>query len=112
MAQFEGLYVYELNPMDFGWEGMQPVDQYRTRLKEEVAHYDPKAIDQFEEFYNRALSAGKQLGWEGDFRAGTGPHVAALPDHDSALLMLVWKQDNNGTTFVASQARLAHLEQK
>lgn len=109
MPKINDLYIYEVSPMDFGWETLVAVDDYRKIIADEVSKYDPRAADEFENFYKRAIDAGDQIGWEGDFR--TGPCVAPIPDHDSAKLSLVWKQDNNGTTFIASEVPLPHLDE-
>lgn len=49
--------------------------------------------------------------WEGSITAG--PYVFALPVHDSSSLHLgfVWKQNNNGTTFIASPLPLWWLDE-
>ena len=48
--------------------------------------------------------------WEGDFREG--PYCLFLPDPDSSAISLaafIWKQENNGSTFVVSRVELPYL---
>ncbi len=53
----------------------------------------------------------RNLMWEGDFR--TPPHICFVPYPDAIGFkkILVWKQDNNGTTFVVSEISLPWLEE-
>ncbi len=95
-----GLYVYECGPIDH-WQGWTPLP---TFLRDEFI--DPGQV-------GRMLQAiARSTRWEGDFRAGEAPRVSALPvgDPDCALLLAV-KQDNNGTTFIASEVRLPWLDE-
>jgi hypothetical protein len=110
MANIDGLYVYRINPMDFGWEAMLTADQYRGLIEKEISQYDDKAAPEFEDFYTRSLDAAKKVGWEGDFRPGNEPHIASIPAENSSIPCLVWKQENDGMTFIAAKVPLAHLE--
>lgn len=54
---------------------------------------------------------GKKSIWEGDVR-GDDLYVFALPGHSgSTMIGYLWKQDNNGSTFVASPVRLQWLDE-
>lgn len=62
-------------------------------------------------------SVGKILidhaGWDGKNREKNTWYLSAIPDpdySDSALILAI-KQDNNGTCFIFSQLKLAHLEE-
>lgn len=55
-----------------------------------------------------AMNGFKQVGWEGDVREG--PFVFSVPGETEMSWGLVLKQDNNGTTFVASPVPLPHLD--
>ncbi len=58
-------------------------------------------------FYGAQIIAGEE-GWEGDFRGE--PRVLWLPDENCFRHAFVWKQDNNGMTFVVSPHRLPWLK--
>lgn len=65
----------------------------------------------YEAFRNQAYELAKKVGWEGDIREG--PYIAGLPTHETAddgHIMIAWKQDNNGDTFVVSPYKLPWLE--
>lgn len=62
-------------------------------------------------YANIAEAMNGTAGWEGDVR-GDDLYVFALPGHSgSTLIGYVWKQDNNGSTFVASPVRLQWLDE-
>lgn len=87
-------WVYAINPVDHGWEDLT------------AASIDNDVPD-------CAKQAAEDLGWEGDVR---GDECARffVPAVDSSGFAecFVWKQDNNGTTFVAASCALPHLEER
>lgn len=100
------LFAYSLAPIDF-WEGWLTEGQYKIAL---VTQSDQaaRALARYESFRDRALDLGRDLGWEGDFREG--PFVSGLPSNDNdAPVVIAWKQDNNGSTFVVSPLELPWL---
>lgn len=111
-----GTHVYALPPLDFGWEDLIPIDRYLERLQAEEEAVSnqgwqrkgPTQVEQFNQFLENGKAAARRVGWEGDFR--DDPHVGFLPRYDSLLPYVVWKQDNNGTTFVVSPVPLPYLE--
>lgn len=106
------LYGYAMSPLDFGWGMLSTVQQHMKNIIDENGHdlgATCRAIAEFHAFTERALEIGSKIGWEGDYRSGGEPHVIILPDDCSPLLALVWKQDNNGSTFVVSQALMPWL---
>lgn len=93
------LYVYELGPVDY-WQGLIPIEQ----LADEYL-----ARDLYRFAMRAAFMVAKSTSWEGDFREG--PFAFGLPTGDcDAALAVAWKQDNNGTTFVASPFPLPWLD--
>jgi hypothetical protein len=61
--------------------------------------------------YIAARSIARRVHWEGDIRSGSGPFICPIPDGDSTgEYLIAWKQNNNGTTFIASPFRLSWLE--
>jgi len=111
------LFAYQIAPMDFGWDLLPTVKEFYSKLVQSSAdlpeeHVRPRLseeIAEVEAFVLAALQLGRQIGWEGDFRPYGVPRIAVLPDAESPKLALVWKQDNNGTTFVVSQCELPWL---
>lgn len=103
------IYVYAVGPIDF-WSGWLTPEEAIGPTDTAGAH-EPSKIDQsdFEEFFGQAKEIARSTrGWEGDIRQG--PFVAGFPVHDGGAFVVAWKQDNNGTTFIASPQRLLHLE--
>src|SRR3990167_1101125 len=103
------LYIYACNAIDF-WDGWQTLD--RLQWHDDGWGEDTDAT-RLLLLANRVRSCGagfRQYGWEGDVRSGHWM-VSGLPDPDSATsrLMFAVKQDNNGTTFLASELPLPWL---
>lgn len=104
------LFVYALSPIDF-WPGWMKEADYLASVK----NYDDLVGDSFVDDYTilrrEALDEAKRVGWEGDIREG--PFVSGLPsDLGEIRVMMAWKQDNNGTTWIASPVELAHLKEQ
>ncbi len=65
----------------------------------------------YEKMKQHALQIARKVGWEGDIREG--PFIAGLPTDkggEDGKVMIAWKQDNNGDTFIVSPIRLKWLE--
>jgi hypothetical protein len=58
--------------------------------------------------FNISKELATENGWEGDFRGSA--YVFWIPDEHNMRYGFVWKQDNNGTTFVVSPVPLPHLK--
>jgi hypothetical protein len=60
----------------------------------------------------RALMLARHYcrGWEGDIRGFSEIYVSGVPvaGDPTCALMIAWKQENNGDTFVASETELPH----
>ena len=101
-------YYYELPPIDIGWA------YFMTPEFVEEASYleftdDERAL--IKRFYALALRKGRQHAWEGDFKTYGRAKFFALPNADHCVSYgVVWKQNNNGTTFLASMQELAWLK--
>jgi hypothetical protein len=110
------LHAYAIMPLDFGWNRLRTVKEYLKLLIDQDDDGDDspaglrKRVTGFLDLLEAALERGKEIGWEGDFRAGHEPHVIELPGDVSTALAFVWKQENNGSTFVISEEPLAYLE--
>ena len=113
-----------LPPVDIGWQLFKTVSQVIevacNDAKDMAVHRFKDGIDRgpmiwhsevdigdFLESYYRSLRAAKDTGWwEGDMRheAVVVPFVRELEGEYG----FMWKQDNNGTTFVVTPDRISH----
>jgi hypothetical protein len=94
-----GLHVYSIPPFDF-WDGWLTEKEYLQRSERPVGYYSFRAV---------AFERARAMGWEGDIREG--PYVAGLP-YEERDIIVAWKQDNNGQTFIASPVELPWLEKE
>lgn len=110
-------YVYELSPIDHGWENLKTVEEtvtYIRSIEENAKAVEPlgditPTSSEFLEAWEHAQEEAREYNWEGDFRHA--PKVFWLPHSDNYFAFgFVFKQDNNGTTFVVSPVDLPHLE--
>lgn len=102
------MIVYQIEPIDH-WNGWhKPSDLFRALID----GWDTEWLDplDWEKSWTKAQMLALRIGWEGDFR--TGPLVTVLPDQGQGPppFIIAWKQDNNGTTFVASPFHLTWLD--
>lgn len=105
------MFVYARTAIDY-WSGWMTEEQYLKQLGTSgVPGEAPRQAAQYEQFKRKAFALAKKVGWEGDIREG--PFIAGLPTDetgDDGKIMIAWKQDNNGDTFVASPLKLEWLE--
>lgn len=106
--------VYNIPPIDIGWEHLKSVKETICDMVRLSSLYDSeKDLDSKELLgFIKAWEAAKELagvsGWEGDFRED--PKVFWLPGDVEFRYAFAFKQDNNGTTFVVSPQELPALE--
>lgn len=100
------LYVYEVMPVDSGWHWMTTVDDL-FGLYQSMAD-SRSAADELSVLVEKAESMARDLGWDGENRHE--PRVFFVPVEGTMAMGLIWKQDNNGTTYVASPVKMPHLE--
>ena len=115
------MFVYSLSPID-EWRGWQkPEDLFRpaidtspeaspTGKDDPLGAFEPH---RWARAWTSARAAARKLQWKGDIRPGGGPYVTILPAAEPGglpLFVIAWKQQDNGTTFVASPVRLSWLE--
>lgn len=99
------MYVYRLDPIDDFHLWMDPTDIFNKTGADDL-----RSFDEFEEVFDTAKVSAKLIGWDGDIREG--PFVSVLPPGgcgEQSLFIIAWKQDNNGTSFVASPYALPWL---
>ena len=110
-------HAYQIFPIDSRWDHLPTF----YSVKRECQHRDMEALinpsnadpgrlttESLRKAYQQAQQEALKVGWEGDFR-----HEAAvfwLPVEEAFLCGFVWKQENNGATFVLSPIALPHLE--
>lgn len=110
--------VYRVGPIDHGWDFLPTVQSLADEIgaleaREKVMRghtnlYDGITIDQLTEDWQSAKDAAFAQGWEGDTRQG--PAVMWLPGETGFVYGFIFKQDNNGTTFVVSPYILPWME--
>lgn len=98
------MHVTSHDAIDYGWDLLPTVDEFLVRLKWGNDQNNGtvtrlKVLRQLA----KALESARAEGWEGDFRPEGEVRVLIFPDPDSSEFKIgfVWKQDNNGTTFIA-----------
>jgi hypothetical protein len=111
-AEEETIYVYRLDPIDF-WPGWFTESEYMACLS---SHYSSEIeVEEMFMEYNILLEQGREvarkMGWQGDTPAG--PFIAGLPTAsfgDDGHIMIAWKQEQSGETYIVSPYRLIWLE--
>lgn len=121
-------YVYHIGPIDFFVGAMQITSLVGVGDKEELSrhlrcltkhsYWDAvKGITGMSEKYIElklfleALEAVNVKGFDGVFRDGEEFFAFSVPSDGCFQMGFVFKQNNNGCTFVASPVRMVHLEQ-
>lgn len=102
------MYIYQLAPVD-DFFGAVPVEEWLDTLSSN--HRGVSLRDAASQLMNAAFRVATAVGseWEGDCHV---VHVFGLPPADTYCdlqLGLIWKQGNNGTTFVVSPYPLPWL---
>lgn len=114
-------YVYELPPVDNGWFFSKTVDEVAHLLSEihtkeklegvPVHNVFSPSVNDFIRDWESAKHAASEHGWEGDFRSTDQRVVFAIPHEGDFQIGFVFKQHNNGSTFVVSPVEQLHLNQ-
>ena len=110
MTATKPLYAYSIVPLDFGWQTMPTAEAYRGLLMKDAysVTQGAESVRAFNEFLQRSLDfASEKTVWEGDFREE--PRIVVMPGECETVLAVLWKQENNGDTFVVSQVALPWL---
>lgn len=83
--------IYAINPIDHDWDRMTAADEH-----------DPELSAVLE----RAMAVSV---WEGDFQRRPRTILIPVLGYAHLIRAFIWKQDNNGTTFIASPVELPWL---
>lgn len=115
------LYIYQTSPIDW-WQGWHRLDRNdiagsAEKLVDDSPDYGVDGGERYGAEVAQMLEEARALAqahllYEGDYRQG--PFLSAMPNPGtgSSLPILAWKQDNNGTTFIASRVPLSHIERE
>lgn len=98
------MFVYKRTAIDF-WDGWFSENEYLDRADAHSAEFAYQLQKQL------GFMGAKKLGWDGDVREG--PFVAGLPTDKTAKdghVVMAWKQDNNGDTYIVSPFKMPWLE--
>lgn len=107
--------VYSVGPIDHGWEHLKTVKETLAVIATtedeflENGDIDTGTVTEFLQNWESAKQAAQSNGWEGDFRHE--PRVFWLPSEVNFVYAFVFKQDNNGTTFVVSPQALPTMQE-
>ena len=110
--------AYAIIPIDFGWEHLPSLSEVAAQMGKSqaaMAAYglpeDANPIKQLLHDFSVARDLAMEAGWEGDMRGANEASVFFLPAETDFKYAFVWKQDNNGTTFVVSPFELPWLRE-
>ena len=98
------IHVYCVQPIDDFHLWARPSDVFSETRSDGLL-----AFEEFNQFFEIAKVAARQISWEGDIIEG--PFISIVPPDSGggSLFIVAWKQGNNGTCFVASPYRLPFL---
>lgn len=110
--------AYDIQPIDWFWEYLPTVEEVAKRFGandavldlQEVPEYEPRMLPNLLKNFAMAKDMAGEVGWEGDFKTYAAPRVFFLPGEGEFEYGFVWKQENNGTTFVVTPHPLPWLD--
>ncbi len=98
-------FVYAVPPIDH-WPNTHHLSDVLSKLARQDEREAAKVLLQFAD----AVAHAHHSSWEGEIREG--PFLLILPgDIEMEIAGFIWKQDNNGTTFVVSRVELPYLSE-
>ncbi|EDQ9666766.1 hypothetical protein KO48_003418 [Salmonella enterica subsp. enterica serovar Bredeney] len=122
------LYSYAIPPIDFDWAIMPTVESLAGTIKAAIDKLGVNAEYVSEQYYTDqdaastiwsvaklymcfldAKERARKAGWDGT--NSELPRYFTIPDELDVYVGFIFKQYNNGDTFVVSPIPLAHLEQ-
>ena len=108
------MFYYETSPIDY-FAGMVTFDEFCAQIRKEQKSSLNGYVEHYIDDMKKSLEMTKKYFygsscWEGDIMEG--PYVFTLPDPDfsSSKEGFVWKQRNNGSSFIASPCPIQWLE--
>lgn len=110
------MYAYHIAPIDTGWDLLPTVEEFAAKLATKDAYSaihgstsEFRSCSTFLNDFEEAKKLASQVGWEGDYKRYAVPRVLMIPANGTFLTGFVWKQDNNGATFIVVEEQLTHL---
>lgn len=109
-------FIYVIPPIDFGWEHLPTVEDTLKAIKrdEEIRSDGGELYDlayrseKFSKDWEQAVTIANSMGMSSDFRQE--PSVLWMPSNLQMEYGFVFKEDNNGTTYVVSHIEMPWLE--
>lgn len=96
--------MYIVEPIDFGWERLRTVAETIADMSKDksnsIDEYRYDELLKFITLWQVSLVFIKDKHWEGDFR--DEPRVFWIPHDNKFLYGFVFKQENDGLTFIIS----------
>ncbi len=104
-------YRYCIDPIDF-WPHLTPLTEFMTSTIQ-AAQCSGEFVDNLFRLCNLIKSMEGMEFWDLDITEGI--YVCSIPMGaeccgDSWSYMLIWKQSNNGSTFIVSEVELKHMK--
>lgn len=123
------MWIYQVGPIDFHWNLLPTVEEFLKNKSSSLEEGTWWGVDWSQQHATLAIKleqyrlsaeiveklnkhlefANNKMGWEGDFNYEPRIFFIPNPDDFSMDYGFVWKQGNNGTTFVVSPVLLNHL---
>lgn len=112
--------AYQISPIDSGWQFLPTIREFAIKVAEDEISFAAGRREEpvftmadLKRDLERAKKLAVKLGWdEGDYSGGGGePRVMLIPGSNNSLVYgFVWKQDDNGETYVISPQPLDYLQ--
>jgi hypothetical protein len=102
-------HIYGLFPIDYGWDYLPLLSDIEVREGKNGGLNDLNLSGAREMLMRATPCLINDMGWEGDFAVPL--RAILLPSGDTDMeIALVWKQSNNGNSYVVSPKPLVWLE--
>ena len=105
---FKQVFIYQRDPMDIYW-GMTPLPHAIDIIRRELGDKGVNDLIKFVMACSHAAAVAEGSYWNG---AVTEVYFFAIPNAKTSYEPywgLIWKQKNNGTTFICSEVELPWL---
>lgn len=109
------LYGYNFFVIDHNWEYLTPLDTFFRNILDKglssPQNYTNEELMSATRKWHYAKKLADKIGWEGDF--ARGPYVFFLPNPKGFCIEygFMFKQYNNGRTFIISPFELEYMDQ-
>lgn len=111
MNQEHKLFCYEVEPLDFGWEHMQPIEKVVMEIfnDEEESNGEILKDMQGDWIYAQRMAGAQGCGaWR---KGRESPSIFWIPTKEGHMAYgFIFKQDHSGVTFIVSPVEMPWLE--